>query len=155
MGVSSVSHLMKGAVKSRGRLAARPVASSSLPAGDAAVQLLVDGLAAYRLTRLVTVDTLPVAVAVRERLTRWSRRSGHTAVAELVECPWCIGFWVALGVVVLRRMSDRTWPSAARTLAVSTIVGIVAAYLSDDVVQVKAEGTQANDDSRIVELPVG
>jgi hypothetical protein len=41
-------------------------------------------------------------------------------------------------VVAGRAGLGRRWDPAARTLAVSTVIGIVAAYLSDGVVEVKA-----------------
>ena len=102
-----------------------------------AIELVVDALAAYRITRLASVDTFPAAVAVRDRISRWARASGHHAVDEFVHCPWCIGFWIAAAVVVTRTSSTRAWDPVARTLAISAAAGVIAHYLSDDVVQVK------------------
>ena len=102
-----------------------------------ATELAVDALAAYRLTRLVTVDTVPAAVAARSRVTGWARSSGHPAIEELIHCPWCIGFWIASAVVVARAVTGRFWSPIARVLAFSAASGIVAHYLSDEVVQVK------------------
>lgn len=63
--------------------------------------LVVDVLAAARLTRLATKDSLPPLKDAREAaLRRW--RGSPWAV--LVVCPWCFGFWFALlvfGVHVL------------------------------------------------------
>lgn len=91
--------------------------------------LVVVGLASYRLTRIVTTDTL--TDRARERLYRWAwvepdepdlyalryrehngdapfpgegvqpmpRNGGaRTYVAELFNCPWCLGVWVSAGV---------------------------------------------------------
>jgi hypothetical protein len=102
-----------------------------------ATQLVVDALAAYRLTRLANVDTFPAAVALRDRFTAWARDSGHPALDELVQCPWCIGFWIAAGVVATRASGVRGWDPLARALALSAASGVIAHYLSDDVVQVK------------------
>lgn len=102
-----------------------------------AMELAVDALAAYRLTRLANVDTFPAAVMVRDRVTRWARESGHPAVDDLVHCPWCIGFWIAGGVVLTRAVAGRGWEPIARTLAISAASGVIAHYLADEVVQVK------------------
>lgn len=48
-------------------------------------------LAAARLTRLWTRDSLPPLPRFRQYVaTRW----GNRAWAELVDCPWCAGFWI-------------------------------------------------------------
>lgn len=73
-------------------------------------------LAAYRATVLITTDTLSAPVR-RALLRRWPSRtvalyddSGHEVAGtgtlkarwqvELVNCGWCIGFWLA-GLAVL------------------------------------------------------
>ncbi len=48
-------------------------------------------LAAARLTRLVTEDT------ITEPLRVWA--SDRPFLYELITCPWCIGFWISLGCV--------------------------------------------------------
>jgi hypothetical protein len=103
------------------------------------VELAIDALAAYRLTRLATVDTFPAAASVRERVSRWARRSGHPALDELVHCPWCIGFWISAGVVVVRAGTPRAWSPLARALAFSAAAGVIAHHLSDEVVQLKVD----------------
>jgi Protein of unknown function (DUF1360) len=102
-----------------------------------ATELLVDALAAYRLTRLANVDTFPAAATVRDRVTGWARESGHPTIEELVHCPWCIGFWIAAAVVTTRKSGGRVWDPIARTLAISAASGMIAHSLSDEVVQVK------------------
>lgn len=70
-------------------------------------QLLVATLAAYRWTRLVVADSL-----LDGWRTRWFRRfpptgtpprRGHP-LGQLVDCPWCIGFWIAGLVVTVAAM---------------------------------------------------
>lgn len=61
--------------------------------------LLVVTLAAYRATRLVTTDTL-----FGSWRARWFLRyppTGRDAhpLGQLIDCPWCIGWWIA-GVAV-------------------------------------------------------
>ena len=54
---------------------------------------LIVCLAAARLTRLVTDDT------ITEPLRVWA--SDRRVLYELVTCPWCIGFWISLGCVAV------------------------------------------------------
>jgi hypothetical protein len=103
------------------------------------IELAIDALAVYRLTRLATIDTFPAARSLRDRLSRWSTESGHPAVEELVHCPWCIGFWIASGVVAVRAGTPRAWSPLARALALSAAAGVIAHHLSDEVVQLKVE----------------
>lgn len=49
-------------------------------------------LASYRITRLVAQDT--ILKAPRERILN----DGPTWAGNLVTCPFCIGFWIALAV---------------------------------------------------------
>jgi Protein of unknown function (DUF1360) len=103
------------------------------------VDLAVDALAVYRLTRLATVDTFPVAAAARERVTRWARETDRASIEELIHCPWCIGFWIATGVVLARAGLPRSWSPAARALALSAAAGVIAHHLSDEVVKLKVD----------------
>lgn len=106
------------------------------------------GVCAYRLTRVVTLDTF--TEPLRERLyDRWPpdyersgwryeadlkaliKRAPGTArppvhwVGQLVECPWCIGFWLSgLVVLVAALVGDVPLPVLA-WLAVSTLVGLI------------------------------
>jgi hypothetical protein len=124
------------------------VVSTTLPTG--AIDLVIDSLAAYRLTRLVSVDTLPPAVRARARVQRWARRRNHPAVIELIACPWCIGFWMAGATVVARHVIPRQWTPIARVLAISAVTGIVAYQLSDDVVEVEVHHDGTADDADLV-----
>lgn len=81
--------------------------------------LAVDALAAYRLTRLVTRDT--ITKRHRERIVA---RGGP--VAELVQCSWCTGMWAAAAVVVARRTVPRAWGPVADALAMAAVVGLIA-----------------------------
>lgn len=114
------------------------------------VTLLLDCLAAYRLTRLVTTDG--VLSGPREWLLRRAyRRAGRLppadpfsdpdhpasfeeearndphppkAVAGLL-CAWCVGVWASFGVVAARRLVPRAWEPVGRALAIATTVGLV------------------------------
>lgn len=105
-------------------------------------------LAAYRLTRIATLDKF--AEPVRERIyDRWPPdyeraswrynselqavvKRASTAVVpkvhwfgQLIECPWCIGWWLS-GAVVLAAALIGDVPLPVLTwFAVSTLVGLV------------------------------
>jgi hypothetical protein len=88
--------------------------------------LVVLAFAAFRLTRMVTDDSL--THAFRGRLYRWawndaepvevtdengaavmvpsSRGPVRSYVYELLTCPWCLGVWVSALVYVLWRWAD-------------------------------------------------
>lgn len=80
---------------------------------------IVDTLAAYRLTRLLQVDGFPPAAAVRELATA---RPGD--LKDMFECPWCLGMWVSLGVVIMRRTLPKTWNVLSQALAMSVFVAL-------------------------------
>lgn len=101
--------------------------------------LLVDGLAAFRLARLVRVDG--ITQRPRSAVKRWAVgrhtgsyvRSGisvtakpaHPKVLELLDCPWCVGFWSAVAVQFLPRR-------ARLVLAASAVAGIVGTELDHE-----------------------
>lgn len=81
-------------------------------------------LAAARLTRLITHDSLPPIQRMRDHvLNRW----GHNPWSELVVCPWCMGIWVSIGTVVIVSTPAATvYRWVAVPLAMSMIVGMIA-----------------------------
>lgn len=82
--------------------------------GTEAMNEIVDALACYRLTRLVTTD----------EITRGLRRR---AIEHLpITCDWCVGVWVAFGVVAVRRIVPRVWAPVATALALSAVTGLLA-----------------------------
>lgn len=116
---------------------------------------IVDALATYRLTRLVTKDQL--TARLREAVIRavYTRNGAVTtagddftdylnpdvwvdhvendpdapSLAYLITCPWCAGFWLAAGVVLARRWFPRLWGPVAEALALSAVAGLVAERL--------------------------
>ncbi len=79
-------------------------------------------LAVFRLWKLVAEDN--ILDRPREYLlTRYKR------LEDLVECPWCLGFWITVGWWV----AWLVWPHAAVVAAVpfalSATVGAVAHFL--------------------------
>lgn len=98
------------------------------------VALAVNALAAYRLTRLWTRDSLPPLPRVRQhvldKLDEIQDAKGSTEdhpLARLVDCPWCIGFWISVGVVGAATLAPRAWRPLATALAFSAVVANIAA----------------------------
>lgn len=110
---------------------------------------IVDALAAYRLTRLVTRDkiTEPLREHTLARIyagrydardadgkviefDSWADRVGWDRDAApkratLLLCPWCVGVWVGFGVMIARRVTPRLWSPVARALALGAAAGLV------------------------------
>jgi len=82
---------------------------------------LAVALASYRVTRLVTRDSIldKPRMWVTERL----KPGGY--LDELFHCSWCIGFWVSLVAVIL----VRHWPVGvaiiASPFAFSAVIGLL------------------------------
>lgn len=128
---------------------------------DSGLELLVDALACYRLTRLATADTIfdePRGLVVRwayeahhtqgdlrdamaakgldaDRLAHWplfAQQDDDTPkLATLVTCRWCAGVWCAAAVLAARTLSPRLWRWAARGLAVAAAGALVAGLEKD------------------------
>ena len=89
-----------------------------------ALTLATDAAAAYRLTRLVTTDT------ITEPMRDWvANRAPNGRVDTLVNCPWCTGVWVGFAVQVARTVAPRAWSPVARALALAAIAGVAGARL--------------------------
>lgn len=83
-------------------------------------------LAAYRVTRLLN----------RDAITKPLQRQIPSQLVNGWFCPWCLGFWVSLGVVLLvrRRIDPRV---LAEVFAVSAGVGL--ATLTEDLITTTTE----------------
>ena len=79
--------------------------------------VVIDGLAIYRVARLVSRDRIsqPVREWVEDRSELW---------ADGVSCVWCVGVWVAAGSMMFPGVWKRVRPVLAAT-AVAGIVGSV------------------------------
>lgn len=95
--------------------------------------VIVLGLAAHRLWRLVAVDE--ITEPLRARLFRTTQVGAavhvgrHQRVRLWLLCPWCSGFWIALAGYV----AWHEWPTgsawAIYPLAASSIAGLVVRNL--------------------------
>lgn len=84
------------------------------------LDLIVDALAAWRLTHLVVEDelTAPLRDWVSER---WPERKP----AYLIRCPWCVGIWAGLTVAALSGSRPGRW--LCRALAVGGCAPVIEA----------------------------
>jgi hypothetical protein len=91
--------------------------------------LLVDGLATYRLVKLVRDDR--ITARAREAVEQRQGPPERSDVTYLLSCPWCLSIWFGVALTVSRRR----WPSAtallARPLALSALTGLAATHLDD------------------------
>ena len=94
---------------------------SSVPPFDA----LLMALASFRITRLVVYD----------KITRWFRDLFNThdksgiryTIHDLLSCPWCIGFWSALVIVLAYFIFPWAW-SVIFFLAVAGAGSLIQLY---------------------------
>jgi len=110
-------------------------------------EMATDALAAARITRLVTTDTItaPLREAIIRRAYRtrpemtptWEGAHRWADLARvddqapwqatLMTCQWCAGVWVSFGVVIARRLAPGPWALVARALAIAQAAAIVGA----------------------------
>lgn len=110
------------------------------------IPLLLDFLAAYRITRLITADT--ILDGPRDAVVLWAYAHRFGAdrteapmggwaeyvmedadappLATLVICRWCSGMWVGFVIVAARRLFPRAWPPIAEALALSAGAALLA-----------------------------
>jgi hypothetical protein len=88
------------------------------------LDLLIDGFACHRITRLIVEDT--VFDRPRHRVKQALHEAGWPAGIDLLGCPWCVGVWVGFGVAVARWRFPRAWPAVARALAIADVAGVIS-----------------------------
>lgn len=86
----------------------------------------VTALAAFRITRLATLDDFPPVELARTRIIEWAGKD--SSLAKLVSCPWCSGWWISLAVVVLAMR----YPAARKALLVPAVSGAVGLLATAD-----------------------
>jgi len=68
--------------------------------------IIIAGLATYRLAQLVVIDHGPFDIfeklRLKIRILAGNKRNAFTlSLAELFECVYCVGIWIALGLTLL------------------------------------------------------
>lgn len=104
------------------------------------LDVLLVGLASYRVTRLVVADT--IWQPTRNRLLAWLERGRRRSVrgwlgakaAEALSCPFCAGVWITAGVAlawVYGGSAGRWFVWAAAACAVQALASNVDEALGD------------------------
>lgn len=96
----------------------------------APMKLLVDGLATYRLVKLVRDDQLtqPLRDAIVER----RGAPDESRISYLVHCPWCLSVYFGAALTFGRHRWPGPIEMLARTLALSALTGLITQYLDRD-----------------------
>ena len=86
---------------------------------------VVLSLAVYRLTRLVTTDTL--LEDVRERV--WRRWPPSTKRGYVITCDWCTSMWISAPTVLMYSIYPTATVYVCAIFALSAAAGIIAALV--------------------------
>lgn len=91
--------------------------------------LAISGLAAYRLTRLITRDT--ITAPLRDRV--WESHPPHSSkLGYVLTCEWCSSVYSA-SLLEISRIIAPKWTARAETvLALSALAGLLTAYEDKD-----------------------
>jgi hypothetical protein len=100
-----------------------------------ATLLLLDALAVIRLTRLVIADelTAPLRARLLGQRPATTRDLGGERIlvvarprlATFLSCPWCVSFWIAIGVVLMQAISPTACLYVTAVLAFSALAGFM------------------------------
>lgn len=84
-------------------------------------------LVAYRITRLIAADSLPLVKVPRQRAeAAIRRRARNQDWAAGFECPWCVGVWVCAGTFALAMWWMPIRYPFAQAIAAMAVVGLIA-----------------------------
>ncbi len=87
-----------------------------------ALDLGVDALAVFRITRLVTEDT------IFDGPREWIATQGPEWAADLVSCPHCVSIHAGGLAVLARTVFPRAWRPLSRLLALSAVTSLKTEY---------------------------
>src|ERR1044072_6033248 len=92
---------------------------------------VVTVMSAARITRLITYDDFPPAMWVRDA---WDRLTDNGPWALLFHCPYCMGFWVTIGVTLWGWLSGwhTAWWVTNSICGASYCAAIVMVHDGDD-----------------------
>jgi hypothetical protein len=107
-------------------LEGQPALDADLPVGSLDSRTRADGHLVDRQGRALWWD------ADDDGALGW-RYVESDKLGELIVCPWCMGMWLAVGVVALRSSRlARLWDPLARVLAMSEVAGQLRAHENDE-----------------------
>jgi Protein of unknown function (DUF1360) len=87
------------------------------------LDLAVDTLASYRLTKLIRDDL--ITEPLRETVYSRFGRPDESRVSYLVNCPWCMSIWLGLVLAVAHRQAPAAADVVTRALALSALTGLL------------------------------
>lgn len=107
--------------------------------------LVLDAIAVFRLSRLVTDDIITQPIRARIIQFAYDWRDGSSApmsdaswdkqpeydddapkLADFIRCYWCTSLWISAGVVLARRYAPEVWEPFATVLALSAVGSLLA-----------------------------
>jgi hypothetical protein len=87
-------------------------------------ELVLYGLGTYRLTRLITRDT--ILESARNKI--WEKRPPHKSkIGYLLTCEWCMSIWVASLLIISSIITSAT-DVVVSDFALSAVAGLLTAY---------------------------
>jgi hypothetical protein len=86
------------------------------------VDLAVQALAAYRLTRLVIEDE--ITEPLRDKVVARFGPPSSSKISYLVHCPHCVSMYASAGIVMADMMAPRLARPVIRALALSAAVSL-------------------------------
>ncbi|NBW21311.1 MAG: DUF1360 domain-containing protein [Caulobacteraceae bacterium] len=86
------------------------------------VTFIIYALAAFRLTRVITTDT--IFEPVRERI--WKKFPASHGFGYLITCDWCTGFYVSILFVVGFLLVPVIAYVVSLVLSISAVIGLLA-----------------------------
>lgn len=91
--------------------------------------LVRSGLATYRLTRLITRDT--ITAPLREKI--WESHPPHSSkLGYVLTCEWCSSIYAASLLEISRIITPRWTARVETVLALSALAGLLTAYEDRD-----------------------
>jgi hypothetical protein len=94
-----------------------------------AADYALTGLATYRLTRLITRDT--ITAPARDEI--WRDHPPHSSkLGYVLTCTWCSSIYAASALEFCRIISPRLTKTAEAILAASAVAGLLTAYEDRD-----------------------
>jgi hypothetical protein len=94
---------------------------------DNELTLLTDGLATYRLVKLVRDDR--ITEPAREAVMAAQGPPEQSKVSYLLTCPWCLSIWFGAALTLGRRRWPRATSALSRTFALSALTGLATTHL--------------------------